>query len=47
MAIGAYASSQDGRPKQSTSVECGWKLALAKDDGRLVLIVTHLGIAGG
>jgi hypothetical protein len=29
------------------SVEGRWKLTLPEDDRRLVVIVTHLGIAGG
>jgi hypothetical protein len=40
-------SHQLFRRARSTSVECGWKLTFAKDDGWLVVIVTHLGIAGG
>src|SRR6476661_5302584 len=29
------------------SVEGRWQLALAEDHGRLIVIVTHLGVAGG
>lgn len=34
-------------PERSISVEGRWKLALAEDDGWLIVIVTHLGISGG
>jgi hypothetical protein len=34
-------------PKQSTSVEGRWQLALPENDGRLVVIVTHFRVAGG
>jgi hypothetical protein len=28
-------------------IEGGWKLAIAEDDRRLVVVIAHLGIAGG